>query len=76
MFQTRSGKPLSDRFVLGMIFGGSVALWAAALPTYARLIHDLPGACVGAGVFTWGLIVIGLLGGRPWVSPWDRPWVG
>ena len=67
--------PISDRFVLGMIFGGSVVLWTAALPEYARLAQDFGDAMLGAGVFTSGLIIIGLLGERPWISPYDRPWL-
>ena len=65
---------ITDRFVLGMIFGCSVSLWTTAFPALARLTDGRVDEVVIGFGFTAGLIGIGWLGSRPWLSPCDRPW--
>ena len=67
--------PITDRFVLGVVFGSSVSLWTTALPALSRVTDGRVDELVIAGVFTSGLVLIGWLGNRPWLPRCDRPWL-
>ena len=72
---TRLG--LGDRFIHGLLFGCSVALWSATLPLFARLSTGTETAVAAAVTLTGGLIGIGFLWGRLWPrtapTPAQRP---
>ena len=57
---------LRDRFVHGLSFGCTVALWSATLPVFARLSSGTETAVAAGLVLTGGLVAIGVL--------WDRSW--